>query len=77
MMPKLIIIMLLCLFAGTVSAQPAEEDSSPVAAELSPEDLKIVAELETLQLWELAEEQEMMEDMNLLLEDGQNESQTK
>lgn len=76
-MPKLIVIMLLCFFAGGASAQPVEGDSPGVPAELSPEDLRIVAELETLQLWELAEEQEMMEDIYLLIEDEPNESQTQ
>lgn len=76
-MPKLILIMLLCLFAGTVSARPVEDDPTAGSAELSPEDLEVVAELETLQLWELAEEKEMMEDIYLLIEDDQNESQTK
>lgn len=74
-MPQLIIMMLLCLFAGTASAQPEEEDPPTVSAELSPEDLKIVAELETLQLLELAEDLDMLKDINYLIEDDQNETQ--
>jgi len=76
-MPKLIIIMLLCLFTGTASAQTTKEENPSVSKALSPEDLKVVSELETLQLWELAEDLEMMEDINLLIEDDQNESQEK
>ena len=76
-MSQLIIIMLLCLFAGTAWAQSEEEYPSTVSAELSPEDLKIVAELETLQLLELAEDLDMLKDINYLIEDDQNEIQTK
>jgi hypothetical protein len=69
--------MLLCLFAGVASAQPEEGESPSVSEELSPEDLKIVAELETLQLLELAEDMDMLKDINYLIEDDQNETETK
>jgi hypothetical protein len=77
MMPQLIIMLLLCLFAWTASAQPAEEDPTTVSVEISSEDLKVVAELETLQLLELAEDLDMLKDINYLIEDDKNETQKK
>lgn len=76
-MLKWTMIVLLGFFIMTASAQGMGRDASEDPESISPEDLKVVAHMETLQLWELTEDQEMMEDMNLLIEEEENESQTK
>jgi hypothetical protein len=76
-MPQLIAMVLLCLFAGDVWAQPSEEERPTASTEISPEDLKVVAELETLQLLELAEDLDMLQDINYLIEEDQNEVESK
>ena len=74
-MPKLLAIILLFLLAG-VSPVRASEDPVPGQSErLSEEDLKVVAVMEILQLMDLAEEMDMVKDLNYLIEDDQNESQ--
>ena len=76
-MLKWTMILLLSLFIGTASAHQTEKEKSVDSEAIAPEDLKIVAELETLQLMELAENFDMLQDMNLPVKDDQNESQTK
>jgi hypothetical protein len=76
-MPHLIAMMFLCLFAGNVWAQPVEEKHPTASPEISPEDLKVVAELETLQLLDLAEDLDMLQDINYLIEEEQNEVESK
>jgi hypothetical protein len=75
-MPNFLTIVFLCLLMGAASARAAEKESPPNPAELSPEDLKVVAVIEILQIMDLAEEMDMVKDINYLIEDDQNESQT-
>ena len=75
-MPRFLAIFLVCLLMGTASARAAENQSPTNPAELSPEDRKVVAVMEILQLMDLAEEIDMVKDINYLTEDNQNESHT-
>ena len=75
-MQKLLAIFLACLLMGAASAWAAENQSSMNPVELSPEDRKVVAVMEILQLMDLADEIEMIKDINTLIEDDQNERQT-
>jgi hypothetical protein len=76
-MPQLIAMMILCLFPGDAWTQPAEAPLPTASAGISPEDLKVVAELETLQLLDLAEDLDMLKDINYLIEDDQNEAKSE
>jgi hypothetical protein len=80
-MPRIYVIILLCLLAAASPVRAAEkpapvrasQNSAPVRAEtLSPEDLKVVAVMEILQLMDMAEDMDMVNDFNYLIEDEQN-----
>jgi hypothetical protein len=75
-MPKFFAIIFLYLCMGAASVQAGEKQAPINAAELSPEDLKVVAVMEILELMDLAEEMDMVKDINYLIEDDQNETQT-
>lgn len=74
-MPKFFAIILLCLLAGASPVRAAEKPVPEQPEGLSAEDLKVVAVMEILQLMELAEEMDMVKDINCLIEDDPNESQ--
>jgi len=70
------IILALFLLLGPGMAQAAGPPSLPTTASASgptPEDLKIIALLETLQLMDLAKSLEVVKDMDVLLEDDHHE----
>jgi len=75
-MPKFLAILLACLTMGAAAAQAAENQSPSNSAELSLEDRKVVAVMEILQLMDLAQEIDMVKDINYLIEDDQNERHT-
>ncbi len=75
-MPKCLRIILLCLLLGAPSAQAAEKQSAAKAADISPEDLKVVAVMDILELMDLADNMDMVKDINYLIEEDQNETQT-
>lgn len=74
-MPNLLAIVLLCLLAGASPVHGAERPGPEQPESLSPEDLKVVAVMEILQLMDLAEELDMVKDFNYLIEDDPNASQ--
>jgi hypothetical protein len=74
-MPNFLTLVLVCLLVGATAAQ-AGEKQSPAPGAPSPEDLKVVAMMETLQLMDLAQEMDMVKDINYLIEDDQNENHT-
>jgi hypothetical protein len=68
-------VLLLCLLAAA-SPVRAGEKKAPVQPEaISPEDLKVVAVMDILQLMDMAEEMDMVKDFNYLIEDEQNGNQ--
>ncbi|MEJ2661025.1 MAG: hypothetical protein P8Z73_09930 [Desulfobacteraceae bacterium] len=75
MMQKVLAIILLCLLAGISPVRAAEKPVSEQPERLSPEDLKVVGVLEILQLMDLAEDMEMVKDIEYLIEDDANGSQ--
>ena len=75
-MPNVITIIFLCLLMGAASAMAEEKQSSVNPPQLSDEDLKVVAVMEILENMDLAEEMDMVKDINYLIEDDQNENQT-
>jgi len=75
-MPNFLAIIFLCLLMGAASVRAAEKEPPPNPAELSPEDRKVVAVMEILQIMDLAEEMDMVQDIIYLIEDDQNEIQT-
>jgi hypothetical protein len=74
-MPNLFAIILLCLLAGASSVRAAEKPVPEQPEKLSSEDLKVVAVMEILQLLDLAEEMDIVKDINYLIEDDPNERQ--
>ena len=74
-MPKFFAIIFLYLCMGAASVQAGEKQAPINAAELSPEDLKVVAVMEILELMDLAEEMDMCKDFNYLIEEEQNGKQ--
>ena len=75
MMPKLVAIIVLCLLAGATPVRAAEKPAPEQPESISAEDLKVVAAMEILQLMDLAEDMNMVKDMDYLIEDDANESQ--
>ena len=75
-MPKFITIILVCLLMGAVSARAAEKQDPMNPTATSAEDLKVVAVMEILEMMDLAEEMDMVKDINCLIEDDQNENRT-
>jgi len=75
-MPRFLAIIFLYLFMGAASVQAGEKQASIDTAQLSPDDLKVVAVMEILELMDLAEELDMVKDINYLIEDDQNETQS-
>lgn len=65
-----------CLLMGAAPCWGAENNSPKHPVELSPEDRKVVAVMEILQLMDLAENLDMMKDMDTLIEEDQHESQS-
>ena len=75
-MQRFLFSILVCLLMGAAPVWTAENNVSKPPVELSPEDRKVVAAMEILQLMDLTKEMEMLKDMNTLIEDDQNESQS-
>ena len=75
-MPNWPLIILVCLLMGAVPVRAAENRSSANPDPLSPEDRKIVAVLDILELMDLAAEMDMVQDINYLIEVDQNENPT-
>ena len=74
-MPKLFVLITLCLLAGVWPVR-AQETPAPAPPEsLSEADLKVVAVMEILQLMDLAEDMDMVKDMDCLIEEDPNENQ--
>jgi hypothetical protein len=74
-MPRFFAIILICLLAGASPVRSAEKPAAEQPEGLSEADLKVVAVMEILQLMELAEEMDMVKDINYLIEDDPNERQ--
>jgi hypothetical protein len=75
MMRQLFAFILVCLLAAASPARAAEKIVPAQTESLSPEDLKVVAMMEILQLMDLAEEMDMCKDLNYLIEEKQNGNQ--
>ncbi len=75
-MRKLLTKLTLCLLMGTATAWAGENQAVAKPASVSPEDEKVVAVLELLQLMDLAEEFDMVKDLEFLIEDDQDEQTT-
>lgn len=80
MMSGSVAAILVCLLIG-VSSVAAVEKGKPVKpatpAEIKPEDLKVVAAMEDLKLMDVAEDMDMLKDINYLIEDDQHENKNK
>ena len=75
-MPKLLWIILLSLLIGAAPALADPQQPAAPPAQISAEDRRVVAMLEILQLMDLAEDMEMMKDMNYLVEDEDDANPT-
>lgn len=76
-MQKIIARLILCLLMGVASAWAGEDQvTAKKKAPVSPEDEKVMAVMEILQLMDLAEELNMVKDMEILIEDDQDEQTT-
>ena len=73
-MTKFIAIIFLCLLMGATSAKAVENEELINQTKVSPEDFKVIAEIETLQLMDLAEDMDMLKDIEYLIEDDKNET---
>ena len=69
-------IIVMCLLIGATSVQAGEKQAPVTQEELSPKDREVVAVMEILQLMDLAEEMDMIKDINYLIEEDQNGDQT-
>jgi hypothetical protein len=74
-MRRLFALVLVCLLAAASPVRAAEKKEPAQLEGLSPEDLKVVAVMEILQLMDLAEEIDMCKDYNYLIEEEQNGNQ--
>jgi hypothetical protein len=74
-MRQLFAFILVCLLAVASPVRAAEEKVPVQLESLSPEDLKVVAMMDILQLMDLAEEMDMCKDFNSLIEEKQNGNQ--
>jgi hypothetical protein len=68
-------VILLCLLAVASPVRAAEKQAPVQPEAISPEDLKVVAVMDILQLMDMAEEMDMVKDFNYLIEDEQNGNQ--
>jgi hypothetical protein len=75
-MPNVLSIILLCLLIGAAPALADQQQPAAPPAQITPADRQVAAVMEILQLMDLAEEIDMIKDMNYLIEDDQNENQT-
>jgi hypothetical protein len=67
-------VLILMLLAGPVHSQDKAAKAPP--PDPTPEDLKIIAMMEELQLMDMAKDMEMIKDMEHLAEENQNERTT-
>ena len=75
-MPNFLWIIILCLLIGAAPALADPQQPAAPPAQISAEDRRVVAVLEILQLMDLAEDMEMMQDMNYLVEEDQDANPT-
>ena len=75
-MPGFLSIIVMCLLLGATSIHAAGQQAPAKPEELSPKDREVVAVMEILQLMDLAEELDMIKDINYLIEEDQNGDQT-
>jgi hypothetical protein len=75
-MPKFIAVIIFCLLLQGVSASPMAKKVTVKPLEISPEDSKVVAEMENLQLMDLANDMDMLKDLTYFIEDDKNGTQT-
>jgi len=76
-MSELITVIILCLIMGVSWVDAAEKGRPTEQAEMDAENLKVAAEMETLQLMDLVEDLDMLKDINCLIEDDQEENQNE
>lgn len=72
-MSEFITVVILCLMIGASWVEAAEKESPTEQAEIDAEDLKVVAEMENLQLIDVVEDMDMLKDINYLIEDDQED----
>jgi len=68
------LILALCLWSMPLHADDEAPKKEPTE-NISPDDMKIIAVMETLQMMDLIESMDMLEDLDVLLEENQNEDQ--
>jgi len=75
-MPNLLWIIMLYLLIGAAPALADQQQPAASPAQISAEDRRVVAVLEILQLMDLAEDMDMIKDMNYLVEEDQDANPT-
>jgi hypothetical protein len=74
-MRRIFALVLVCMLAAASPVRATEKKGAAPLEGPSPEDLKVVAVMDILQLMDLAEKMDMCKDFNYLIEEEQNGKQ--